>query len=705
VYTAADLNHLTHEMWSSVYGKGAAGPPMRALADDLVRYVGDPIAIVVAENRYIAEDACDLVEIEYDPLTPVIGYEVALRDDELVHPELGTNVASHIPTADTTMDDLLASAPHVFTESFEQHRHVALPMETRGVIAKWESYADELTIWSSTQSPHEIRAYNARMLDMPEHRIRVIMGDVGGGFGQKGGFDREDMCVVLAARTLGGTVKWIEDRVENLTSAAHARAEKITVTMAVDDDGVLLGADVEHIEDVGAYPHGSTGSLGGLVSLIFPGPYRLPKFRFRNTALYTNTSGRGPYRGPWMIETFAREAMLDVVARRMGIDPLEIRRRNVIHQSELPFQSVSYMQYDKISPEETLDQAADILGYDEFRTWQTQARAEGRLVGVGFGLYVEPSMAAGALATEVATIRVDQSGKVTVIMGAASHGQSLETTMAQVVADYLGVPVDDVRYLQGDTAIAPWGGGTGASRSAVLGGGAARMGALELRGKVLAIAAHTMEAAPEDLELDDGVISVKGTPARSMTLGDVAMLAYIGHNDLPPGMQPGLEVTARFKPDGFPMTWSNAAHVCVAEVDPSSGRISIDRYIVSEDCGTMINPMVVEGQIAGGVVQGIGGVLYEHFIYDDEGNPLTTTLLDYLPPSTTEVPMIEYGHIETASNRPGGFKGMGEGGAIGSPPAIVNAVVDALSPLGVTVINTQPLTPSRVLDLIAEAGQ
>jgi carbon-monoxide dehydrogenase large subunit len=704
VLTAAELNGLAHDMYSTLGGPGS-GPPMRALADDMVRYVGDPVAIVIAESRYVAEDGADLVDIDLDPLPPVLGYDAALDGSEYVHPELGTNIAAEIPPADNGVDEILSSAAHVITETFVQHRHVALPMETRGVMAKWDPYDEEMTVWTSTQGPHDVRAYCGRLLAMPEHRIRVVMGDVGGGFGQKGGVMREDICVVLAAKAIGGTVKWIEDRAENLIGATHAREEQATVTIAVDSDGTILAIDVDHLEDVGAYPSGGSGSTGGLVGMMFSGPYRVPKIRFHNRAVYTNTTGRGPYRGPWMFETVAREAKMDVVARRIGMDPLELRRKNVIHQSELPFANAAGMPYDSISPEETLEQAAGIVGYDDFRRRQAEARAEGRYLGIGIGLYVEPNgFGAGSLGTEGATLRIDPAGKVTIIMSAASHGQSLETTMPQVVADHLGVDVDDVRYIQGDTAFAPYGGGTGGSRSAVITGGVARKSALEMRDKVLNLAAQQMEAAPEDLEMNSGVISVKGTPTKSMTLEDIATTAYYNHLMLPQGTDFALEVSSRYRPDNF-ITWSNACHFCVVEVDPATGKVEVERYVVSEDCGTMINPMVVEGQIAGGVVQGIGGVLLEHFVYDDEGNPLTTTLLDYLPPSITEVPVIEYGHIETRSGRPDGVKGMGEGGAIGSPPAVINAVTDALAPLGIDAITKQPLSPSFILDLLAEAAQ
>ncbi len=704
VYTAADLNGGQHEYWQTMVGRDAPYPPFRALADGDVRYVGEPIAIVVADTRYIAEDGCELVEVDYDPLPPVLDPHVAADDTEqVVHPELGTNVASEIPAMpNPDLEAAFASAAHVFEETISQHRHLQVPMETRGLVAHWDPGARTLRIWASTQSPHEYRAFFARYLAIPENCIRVTMDDVGGGFGQKVFAMREDMTVVLATRKLGRPIKWIEDRRENLVAASSARAEDVRVRMAVDAEGRIQAVDVEHTEDVGSYPVPGPGSSAAFTAMMFTGPYKIPRLGFRNRAVFTNTNGRAPYRGPWMMETVGREIMMDLVARELGLDPAEFRLRNIVRSEDLPFTTPTMMVYDSVTPHETLLQAVDLVDYEAFRAEQERARAEGRYLGIGISVYVEPSsMGFGLMSQEVATVRVDSSGKVQLIMGTASHGQSLETTMAQIVADHLGVDIDDVVFIQGDTDIAPYNAGTGGSRSAVYSGGAAREASVRVHEKAIEIVAHAMEAAPEDLEIDGGVISVRGTPSRSMTLREVAELAYVGTDSLPPGMEPGLEATARYKGPRF--TWSNAAHICTVEVDVATGHVTILRYVVSEDCGVMINPMVVDGQIDGGVVQGIGGVLYEHMIYDDNGNPLTTTFLDYLVPTAAEVPDIEHGHIETpAPGNPGGYKGMGEGGAIGSPPAVVNAVADALAPLGIRVTN-QPLGPNDVFALVEAA--
>ncbi len=702
VLTAAELNPVAGSLQPTMLLNDAANAPLRPLADGDVRFVGEPVAVVIAENRYVAEDACDLVDVDLDPLTPVLDFEAAATDStNLVHPERGTNVAQEMAFPfDDQWDAVVAQAAHVVTETFYQHRQTNVPMETRGVVAGYDPASGELHARMSTQNPHEARLAIARVTGIPEHLVRVSARDVGGGFGQKFFTPREELVVALAATRIGRSIKWIEDRRENLIASNHARVDRSICTVAVDADGHILGASIDNLEDCGAFPVGSTGGVGPFVGMLFGGPYRVPVLRWKATAVWTNTCARGAYRGPWMMETVAREQMMDVVARAVGIDPLELRRRNVVHAADLPYTTAMGMVYDVVTPEETLEQAAGILDYGAFRAEQARAfRDEGRLLGVGIGLYVEPSSmgAMDPLGTETATIRVQPTGKVVVTMGTGSHGQGLETTMPQVVAEELGVPLDDVVLVQGDTASTPFGRGTGGSGSAVIGGGACREASQAVRTRALEIAAHLMEASPADLDLDDGIVSVRGTPTRTLPFAEIAKVAHLETARLPDGMTPGLEATASYKAP--PITWSNACHICQVEVDRATGVVNIARYIVSEDCGVMINPMVVEGQIAGGVVQGIGGVLYEHVIYDDEGNPLTTTFLDYLLPTAAEVPVIEYGHVETRSNTPGGHKGMGEGGAIGSPPAVFNAVADALALVGASVTR-QPLGPSQVLELL-----
>ena len=699
VFTWADFQGQIGEAWHTMLGEQLVVAPPLAITD--VRYVGDPIVFVVGESRYVAEDACGLIDVDYEPEQAAVDYATAAADSEhVVHAGWGlqSNAMMDVPFTPMSadLDEAFSSAAHVVEATIVQNRYLCVPMETRGILASWSAGLEEMDIVCSTQSVHETRNFFARYLTLPEASVRVTARDVGGGFGQKMFVFREECAVVLASRLLGRPVKWIEDRRENLIGAAHSRNEQGHVRVALDDEGLIEAITVEHVADVGAYPP----CPAVMDPSLLPGPYRIPRLGFSTRMVWTNTMGKGAYRGPWMFETTAREMAIDLAARDIGMDPIELRRRNLLSAADLPFTSPGGKLFKEITPRETLDQALQILDYDAFRAEQAVARASGRLLGVGVSVYVEPtSMDAPGLATEGATIRVEPSGKVMAFLGTTSHGQSIETTMAQLIADELGVDYEDVTVVQADTQSTPYGPGTGGSRTAVVAGGAARGAAIAVRDKAITIAAHMMEAAPEDLEVARGVISVRGTPQRSVSLREVARQAYTNAQALPAEIEGGLEATVRFKPNTFP-TSSNATHVCVVEIDAETLLPRIKRYIVSEDCGRMINPQIVEGQIFGGVVQGIGGVLYEDFRYDADGNPLTTTFLDYLLPTTDEVPRIEIGHVESESTtNPGGFKGMGEGGAIGSHAAVANAVGDALAHLGVRVTTT-PLGPQEIFELV-----
>jgi carbon-monoxide dehydrogenase large subunit len=711
VFTGADLNSMVKSWWQTMIGPDAPQPPRRLLADRDVRWVGEPIAMVLATSRYVAEDAVELMDLDIDAqpavLTDHLGvFGVTEEGAALVHPEWGSNVASTMPApgmpeSNPALEEVLASAPHVIEETFHQHRYICVPMETRGIIARWDVHREQLDIVSATQSAHEVRSASARLLGISETQVHAWAEDVGGGFGQKMYVTTEEFAVVAAAYREGCTVRWIEDRNENLMAGGHARTEDMTLTVAVDDDGRILGMKAHHAEDVGAFPASSTGANAGMSLPLLPGPYDIGQFFGTAQAVFSNTNGKCAYRGPWMMETVAREQMVDVVAAKLGIDPLEFRRRNMITAEQQPYTTATGLVYEAVTPRETLDQLAELVGYEDFRREQAAARAEGRLLGIGLASYIEGSPGFGILGAEQVSLRIDYQGKVLASTGSGSHGQSVETTIAQVVAESLGVDIEDVRVVQNDTASSPFGSGTGGSRTAAVFGGAARLAGEKLRKKVLEVAAVALEASPDDLDMDLGVVTVKGTPGVALPLEQVAALAYAGHAMLPADMEPGLEAAHRIKAPLF--MWSNAAHAAVVEVDRATGAVTVLRYVVSEDCGNMINPMVVEGQIAGGVVQGIGGVFYEHFVYDADGNPLTTTFLDYLLPTAADVPDIEIGHVVTPSSTPGGFKPMGEGGAIVSPPALLNAVRDALSPFD-AVINTQPLTPDLLLGIMEGDG-
>ncbi|MGE0880296.1 MAG: xanthine dehydrogenase family protein molybdopterin-binding subunit [Acidimicrobiia bacterium] len=700
VFTAADLNpHVFQTMLPSLFADGSLGKvsPLRPLAENDVRFVGDPIVMVVADDRYLAEDACELIDLELEPLSPVVDYETAEAATERVHEEEASNVVSQIEIpVDPGLQQIFDEAAHTVTAAFRQHRYAHVPMENRAVVAAYDKHEKQLDIWIASQNPHEVRRAAGRTTGAPESRIRVRIGDVGGGFGQKSFVGREELTVVLAAYLAGGTFKWTEDRRENLIAGSHARVAKVTAKVSTDVDGRFLAAHVDHLEDTGAYPIGG-GSASAGVCMYFPGPYRFPRLAWKSTTVWTNTCGRSAYRAPWMMETTAREQMVDVVARQIGIDPLELRRRNVIQSSELPYTTAMGQVIENVTPSECLEVAVKTIGYDEFRASQRAPRDDGRLIGIGLSLYIEPQPNMAAYANEPVNMRIAPDGHVDIYLASGAHGQGLETTTAQLVAEHLGVDVDDVTVHQGDTESTPFGPGTGGSRSGPMIGAAVIQASKTLRDRIYAIAAHLLEASADDLEMVESTVTVKGTPSKSITLKQIAQTAYHGSATLPAEIPLGLETNERY---AAPATmYSNACHACTVAVDPLTGEVEVLRYVVAEDCGQMINPAIVEGQVAGGVIQGFGGVLYEENVYDTDGNPLATTFMDYLLPTSSEVPIIEMVHLESPASTPGAYKGVGEGGAIGAPSAIFNAVADALAPLGVE-LRDQPLTPDKLVKLI-----
>jgi carbon-monoxide dehydrogenase large subunit len=700
VFTAADLNPGVREQWHTSLGPRMPETPRPPLAEDEVRFVGDPVALVVAESRYLAEDAAERVEVDYEPLPAVVDYGEAEQSETLVHASHGSNLIGRFaPLPGSALDDVFDSAAHVVSETLHQQAVTPAPLEGRGLVVDYSRSTGELTIYASTQTPHEVRLFCSRLLGMPEHRIRVLTRDTGGGFGQKVMVQRDEMVLMLAAPKTGAPLKWVEDRRENLLAAGKSRQEHAEVRMAFDADGAIQAAYIDFVQDCGAYPTPWPVGTAASVGMLFPGPYRVPRAGFAARTVYTNTVGRMPYRGPWQFESLAREVLLDIAARQIGMDPVELRRRNLLRRDELPYANPNGMTYDNISPLETFEQALEMLDYEGFRARQAEARREGRYLGVGLSNYVEPSTPGqGYYGTEAATIRIEPSGRVNVYVAGGSSGNSIETTVVQLAADALGASIEDVNTIQGDTAVTGFGAGTAGSRSASMTAGAVRETARVLRERIVAIAARELGAAADEIELCDSRAAVRGRPEAARSLQQIAHLAYFDTRKLPPGVPAGLEASARYSAEAQTI-WVNATHLCTCEVDVETGRVEILRYIVSEDCGPMINPNVVEGQIAGGTVQGIGGVLFEHLAHDADGNPVTTTFMDYLLPTATDVPAIEYGHIETPGPGPGGYKGVGEGGAIGAPPAVVNAVADALSPFGVKLTRL-PLSPARIAALL-----
>lgn len=694
VFTGADIAKLQKPYRSTHFPPGLPHPHMLPLALDDVRFVGDPVVLIVADDRYVAEDAAELVEVDYEPVDPVVDYLKA-GDAAPIHPGLKGNLlleTASPPSAE--LDAAFASAAHVFEETFTQQRYINAPMETRGVIASHSPADGVTTIWAASQGAHQTGNYYAAALGVELTDLRVIVGDVGAGFGGKVHPGRDEVAVIIAARNMRRPVKWIEDRIEHLIASAQAREESARVKMAFDGNGILLAAFFDYQNDSGAYPWLPT--VAPLAVNAFPGPYRLARYGWRTRAWFTNTVGLGAYRGPWMFETVAREQMMDIAAKKMGIDPLELRRRNVILKSDQPYKTASGQVYDRVSPKETLEKVAGTLDLAAFRREQTEARKQGRYLGLGFSVYMEPTVNAigGIRMTFQAETRIDASGRVVVTSHIGNPGNSLETTLAQIAADELGVDITEVRVVYGDSANTQFGPGAGGSKQAVGAGGSVTITAQTLRKKVLAIAAKMLEAAPEDLAIEKGRVFVKGVPKMETTLKKIAETAYTLPRSLPAGMEPGLAASHRMT---LPTTtWANAAHACTVEVDIETGVVRILRWIASEDCGVMINPTVVEGQMSGGIVQGIGGVLLEHALYDEAGNPLAASFKDYLMPLATDVPVIEYSHVCTPSDTPGGFKGAGEGGAIIAPSTLVNAIADALGPFNIAC-NKLPLSPDRIV--------
>jgi carbon-monoxide dehydrogenase large subunit len=686
------------------------------LAVGKIRFPGEALAMVVAESRYVAEDALESIAVEYEPLPAIVDMEAAMAPDApLLHEEAGSNLLLEREFSRGDVDAAIQAAEVVVRERFRFCRRTPICIENRGCLAEYHEGTGLLTLRSATQIPGLVRDLLADLLDLPEHRIRVVATDVGGGFGAKSSIYPEEIAVCATARQLARPIKWISDRREDLLTTTQAWDEIIEAELALTRDGSIVGLRAEVFADIGAYSIAPwTAALEPVQTISFlPGPYRVPNYRARARGVATSKAPMGPYRGVGRpISTFVMEGLIDRAARRLGIDPTELRLRNYIPPEEFPYKSPSGIVWDRASFTESMLKAREALGYEALRSEQVRARAQGHWLGIGFASYAELTGIGSAISvspgatvatgTEAATIRVDPSGTVTAIFGIASHGQGLETSLAQVVADELGVPLEDVRVVHGDTQLSPYGTGTYASRSAVLAGGAGILAGRVVREKALRIAAHLLEADPADLVINDGRVSVRGMPDRGVTFKEIARAAYSGVRRLPQGMEPGLEATRFYDP--YYGTTSNATHAAVVEVDRETFQVRILRYVVVEDCGRIINPLIVEGQVHGGVVQGVGAALLEEVVYDEAGQLLTGSLMDYLIPSAAEVSAMEVHHLETLSPTTlGGFKGMGEGGTIGAPAAIANAVADALAPLGVEV-SELPITPERLFRLIRKTG-
>ncbi len=721
VYTYEDLDGRVAEPLPLLIPHPSLHAPRTAypLANGVVRHVGEPVAMVVASDRYVAEDACDRVLVAYEPLPPVVGIDAALRAEHAVHDDVRDNVAAHMIQEVGDTRAAIAAAPHRLELELQIERSASMPLEGKGVYARWDAADRSLRVYSSTQTSTSVRMALAAKLGVPVDRVEVVAPDVGGGFGVKIVHPwPEEVLVPWAAIRLGREVKWVEDRREHFVSSAHERGQRHKVRVGFDDDGRLLGLEVEFLHDNGAYtPYGIIVPI--ITSTQLLGPYKPGAYRVEFRSLYTNTVIVTPYRGAGRPQgVFAMERTMDAIAERLGRDRAEVREVNFIRPDEMPydhgliFQDGRPLVYDSGDYPASLAKLKKLVGWDEFAAEREQARTEGRRVGIGLACYVEGT---GVGPYEGAHVRVETNGKVVVATGLTTQGQGHETVFAQVAASELGVPIDDVSVVTGDTRRFKYAVGTFASRAAVMSGNAVALAARKVRAKALRIAGEALEVDPADLEVVDGVVRVRGVPDAEIPLATVAVLAnplrYAfdeqakqatqfavgGGAEVPPVRdddEPGLEAAGWYSP--IRSTFANGVHAVVVETDPDTAEVRILRYCVVHDCGRLINPRIVEGQIHGGVAQGVGGALYERLVYDEHGQLLNASFMDFLMPYASEVPTVETDHLETPSPlNPLGIKGAGEAGVIPGAAVFAAAISDAEG----LWIDRMPISPSELWEL------
>lgn len=707
VWTAADLAPLARPITSLSGHPGFKPSDLPLLAHGKVRHVGEAVALVLADDRASAEDLAEQIELVLEELPPVVDPHAALDPGAaLVHDEWDDNIFLVREGDFGDVDAAAVSAAVSITREYRMARHAGVPMEPRGVVAQVDAQLDQLIVWSSTQFPHVIRTAMADLLGIEERRLRVVAPDVGGGFGIKNNLYPEEVAIAAVALATALPLRWVEDRWENLVCAAQARDHAYRVTAHAAADGELLAVDAEILVDAGAYSvwPWTAAMEAGMASGIIPGPYRLRNYRYRATTVATNKTPLGPYRGVARPGAcFAIERTIDEVAHALGLEPKDVRIRNMVSPDEFPYESVTGMIYDSGRYADGVLTAAAAIDHDGVRRRQAASVGSTRRIGLGYASYTEQT-AHGAeewvrrklpvvFGFESATVTIDPSGSLTIDTGIQSHGQGLETTLPQIASEILGIDPTRVTVRHGDTGIAPYGMGTFASRSMVMAGGATWLACTELASKVRSIAAALLGCDAASLEVRDGKVS---GAAGALTLAEVAEAAYLHVDRVPVSIEPGLTATARYRPETSTGAFSSSTHAAVVEVDTETGEVRLLDYVVVEDCGRVVNPMVVEGQVHGGVAQGIGTALYEELPFDEAGQPKATTFMDYLLPGATEVPAIRVEHQETLSPHTIlGIKGMGEGGAIAPPAAIANAVTDALRDLGVSICTT-PITPARV---------
>jgi len=696
-----------------VPGSDTKTPAYPPIAIDKVRYAGNAVAIVVAEDRYAARDGVDAVEVDYEPLPAVADtFAAAQKGAPQVHADVPGNICFHWKVSGGDVEAAFRSAPVKVRDRIINQRLIPNAMEPRAALARWTPGSGEVTLWVTSQNPHIVRFLLSLDTGIPEHKIRVIAPEVGGGFGSKIPHYPEDSMVIFASQKLGRPVKWTETRTENYKSTIHGRDHVQEVEMAAQKDGTIVAVRAKVWANLGAYlSTASTGIPTILHGLMLSGSYAIPNIHEDVYGVFTHTTPVDAYRGAGRPEaTFLLEKLVDMLARELKMDPAQLRQKNFIPPFENGHAVATGLTYDSGNYAGALDKALKMADYPALRRKQADLRKKGEYLGIGFSTYAEicglgPSQVAGAVGFggglwESAIVRFHPSGKVNVLVGVSPHGQGEETTFAQIVSSELGVPVEDVEVLHGDTDQTPMGWGTYGSRTTAVGSGAL-MGAVgKIKEKAKIVTAHLLEAAAEDIEYADGKFFIRGVPSKFKTIQDVALMANVAWN-YPKGLEPGLEASAFFDPENF--VYPFGAHIAVVRVDAETGEVRLERYVAVDDCGRVINPMIVEGQIHGGIVQGIGQALWEGAAYDENAQLLTGSMMDYAVPKAGAFPKFELGMTETPTTvNPLGVKGIGETGTIASTPAVYNAVIDALEPLGVRSLD-MPLTPERVWRAIRQA--
>ncbi len=682
--------------------------PRPVLAQGRVRFVGEGVAVVVANDRYAARDALDLIEADYEPLPAMINMEKAIgKGATPIHEQYKDNVAYHWQLEGGDLKKAFKQADHVIKQRMVNQRVIPVAMEGRGVLADYTPGEKKLTVWSSTQIPHLLRTQVAAMLNFHESNVHVITPEVGGGFGSKLNVYAEEALVGFLAIKLGKPVKWIESRRENFQTAIHGRDQIDDLEVAIKKDGTILGLKCKILADMGAYYQLLTPLIPTLTGLMIAGCYKVPAVRVELTGVLTNKMATDAYRGAGRPEaTYIIERVLDLVAAETKKDPIEVRRKNFPQPKEFPYATVTGLVYDSANYQACLDKALKMADYKKLRAEQAALRKKGRYIGIGISTYVEvcgmgPSSAMPAGGWESSTVRVEPTGKVTILTGVSPHGQGQQTTFAQMAADMLGLTPDDIQVIHGDTRAVPYGIGTFGSRATAVGGTAMYRSVEKVREKLAQIAGHILQEDPKKMTFAGGKISVKGGK-KSLGFGEAVGAAYVAKT-LPPGMEPGLEATTFFEPPNFVFPFGT--HICVVEVEAETGDVRLQKYVAVDDCGNVINPLLVDGQIHGGIVQSVGQALLEEAVYDEQGQLITGELMDYALPRAADMPRMELARTVTPSPvNPMGVKGVGEAGTIGATPALVNAVVDALAPFGVRHLD-MPVKRERVWQLMRKSAR